>query len=38
MEYLTIIEMAERWNVTSRRLGVLCTEGRIEGTIKKGKT
>lgn len=38
MEYLTTAEMSERWNVTSRRIGVLCSEGRIEGVIKKGKT
>lgn len=38
MEYLTTVEMAERWNITSRRIGVLCAEGRIDGAVKKGKT
>lgn len=38
MEYLTTVEMAEKWNITSRRIGVLCSEGRIDGAIKKGKT
>lgn len=38
MEYLTTVEMSERWNITSRRIGVLCAEGRIEDAIKKGKT
>ena len=38
MEYLTTIEMSERWSITSRRIGVLCSEGRIDGAIKKGKT
>ena len=38
MAYLTTVEMSERWNITSRRIGVLCAEGRIEGAIKKGKT
>ena len=38
MEYLTTVEMSEKWNITSRRIGVLCSEGRIEGAIKKGKT
>ena len=38
MEYLTTVEMAEKWNSTSRRIGVLCSEGRIGGAIKKGKT
>lgn len=37
MEYLTTVEMSKKWNITSRRIGVLCTEGRIEGAIKKGK-
>lgn len=30
--------MSEKWNITSRRIGVLCSEGRIKGAIKKGKT
>ncbi|MBQ8624974.1 MAG: DNA-binding protein [Agathobacter sp.] len=38
MEYLTTVEMSEKWNITSRRIGVLCSAGRIEGAIKKGKT
>jgi hypothetical protein len=38
MEYLTTIEMSSRWNITPRRIGVLCSEGRIEGAEKKGKT
>ena len=38
MEYLTTVELSQRWNITSRRIGVLCAEGRIEGAIKKGKT
>ena len=37
MEYLTTVEMSKRWNISSRRIGVLCTEGRVEGAIKKGK-
>lgn len=38
MEYLTTVEMSEKWNITPRRIGVLCSEGRIKGVIKKGKT
>lgn len=38
MEYLTTVEMSKKWGITSRRIGVLCVEGRIEGVIKKGKT
>lgn len=37
MEYLTTTEMSTKWNISSRRIGILCTEGRIDGVIKKGK-
>ena len=37
MEYLTTVEMSKKWNISSRRIGVLCTEGRVDGAIKKGK-
>ena len=37
MEYLTTTEMAKIWGLSSRRIGVLCSEGRIDGAIKKGK-
>lgn len=38
MEYFTSSEMAEVWNVSRRRVSVLCKEGRIDGAILKGKT
>ena len=38
MEYLTSVEMSEKWGITSRRISLLCANGRIEGAIKKGKT
>ena len=38
MEYLTTSEMAEKWNITRRRVSVLCKDGRIEGAVLKGKT
>lgn len=37
MNYSTATEMSKKWNISSRRIGVLCTEGRIEGAEKKGK-
>lgn len=37
MEYLTIAEMSKLWNLSSRRIGVWCVEGRIDGAIKKVK-
>lgn len=38
MEYLTTVELSEKWKISARRIGVLCSEGRIDGAIKKGKT
>ena len=38
MEYLTSVEMSEKWGITSRRISILCAEGRVDGAIKKGKT
>jgi len=36
MEYLSIRQTSERWGISSRRIQVLCTEGRIEGAVKIG--
>ena len=38
MELLTTTEMAQRWNVSRRRVTTLCREGRIEGAILRGNT
>ena len=38
MEYLTTAELSEKWNISPRRIGMLCADGRIDGVIKKGKT
>ncbi|MDD3140316.1 MAG: DNA-binding protein [Lachnospiraceae bacterium] len=38
MEYLTTVEMSEKWGISSRRIGILCADNRIPGVIKKGKT
>ncbi len=38
MDLLTTTEMAEKWNVSRRRVTTLCAEGRIEGAILKGNT
>lgn len=37
MNYLTTAEAAEKWNISRRRVNVLCDQGRIEGAIQKGK-
>lgn len=36
MEYLSISQMAEKWGVSRRRIQVLCSENRIEGTVRIG--
>ena len=38
MDFLTMTEMAGKWNITRRRVATLCKEGRIEGAVLKGKT
>ncbi len=38
MDYLTTIEMSEKWGISSRRIALLCEQNRIEGAVKKGKT
>ena len=35
MEYLTTVELSERWNITSRRIGVLCAEGLLMDDTRK---
>jgi hypothetical protein len=34
MEYLSAKEVATKWGISSRRVQVLCEEGRIEGVFK----
>lgn len=38
MEYLTTLEMSEKWGISARRIALLCEQERIEGVVKKGKT
>ena len=37
VEYLTIKEVAEKWDVTPRRIQRMCADGRIEGAKKFGR-
>ncbi len=37
-DFLTISEVAEKWNVSIRWINQLCNEGRIEGAQKFGNT
>lgn len=34
-EYLSSNEIAQKWNISSRRVRILCGEGRVEGAIQK---
>lgn len=36
MEYMTIKEAAEKWNLSVRRVQTICNEGMIQGVIKFG--
>ena len=38
MELYTTTEMSKILGISSRRIALLCAEGRVEGSIKKGKT
>ena len=34
IEYLSTKEVAEKWNISRRRVQILCEEGRVEGAFK----
>ena len=36
MEFLSTSEIAEKWNISRRRVTTLCIQGRIEGAVHKG--
>ena len=36
MEYLSIRQVSEKWGLSTRRINVLCSEGRIPGATKIG--
>ena len=38
MDLLTTTEMSKKWNISRRRIATLCKEGRVPGSILKGKT
>ncbi len=37
MEYMTIQDASEKWGISSRRIQVLCSEGRLQGAVKFGR-
>lgn len=36
MEYIKVSQTAEKWGISTRRVRVLCAEGKIEGVTRKG--
>lgn len=38
MKYMSASEAAAKWGLSSRRVGILCNEGRIDGAQKAGAT
>ena len=36
MNYLSVAQIAEKWDMTPRRVQVLCNEGRIVGAQRVG--
>lgn len=37
MDFMTIREAAEKWNLSVRRVQIMCNDGQIEGAIKFGR-
>lgn len=37
MNYITVSQAAEKWNISTRRVRVLCADGDVVGAIKKGR-
>ncbi len=38
MDYITTVEMSKIWGISARRISLLCSQERVEGAEKKGKT
>lgn len=36
--YLTVKQTAERWGISERRVRLLCSEGRVEGAYREGRS
>lgn len=36
IDYLTTKQAAEKWNISLRRVQVLCEQGRIKGAVRLG--
>jgi len=38
METITVRQAAEKWGISDRRVRVLCSQGKIPGAVKQGKS
>ncbi len=38
MKFFTTTELSKIWDVSPRRIALLCNQGRVDGAIKKGNT
>lgn len=36
MNYLSVLQTAERWGISTRRVQILCAEGRVPGAVRIG--
>lgn len=37
MDYMTANQASKKWNISQRRVQILCSEGRIPGAFKLGE-
>lgn len=37
MSYMTVTEAAEKWNLSDRRIRLLCSQGLIQGVVQEGR-
>lgn len=38
MKYLSVAQTAERWGISPRRIQILCSEERIPGAVRIGRS
>ena len=38
MQYITVKDAAEKWQVSTRRVQILCSQNRIKGAYRFGKS
>ena len=37
MEYMSVLQAAEKWGISDRRVGLLCQQEKIPNVIKQGR-